>query len=89
MRLVIVGNEQQTAVYREFFAPTGIELIHLAGDAQSAKKIACLAKKTDAIVVVTSRVSHAASACHRAGEKAWYSIRDGTPRRSTFVIYSL
>lgn len=62
MRLVIVGNEQQTAVYREFFAPTGIELIHLAGDAQSAKKIACLAKKTDAIVVVTSRVSHAASA---------------------------
>ena len=62
MRLVIVGNEQQTAVYREFFAPTGIELIHLAGDAQSAKKIACLSKKTDAIVVVTSRVSHAASA---------------------------
>lgn len=62
MRLVIVGNEQQAPVYRTFFAETGIELIHLAGDAQSAKKIACLAQKTDAIVVITSRVSHAASA---------------------------
>ncbi|OIN67615.1 hypothetical protein BLD48_05210 [Exiguobacterium sp. KRL4] len=59
MRLVIVGNEQQAPVYRTFFAETGIELIHLAGDAQSAKKIASLAKKTD---VITSRVSHAASA---------------------------
>ncbi len=62
MRLVIVGNEQQAPVYRTFFEKTGIELIHLSGDAQSAKKIASLAKKTDAIVVVTSRVSHAASA---------------------------
>lgn len=62
MRLVIVGNEQQAPVYRTFFAETGIELIHLSGDAQSAKKIAGLAKKTDAIVVITSRVSHAASA---------------------------
>ena len=62
MRLVIVGNEQQAPVYRTFFEKTGIELIHLSGDAQSAKKIAGLAKKTDAIVVVTSRVSHAASA---------------------------
>lgn len=62
MRLVIVGNEQQAPVYRTFFEKTGIELIHLSGDAQSAKKITSLAKKTDAIVVVTSRVSHAASA---------------------------
>lgn len=62
MRLVIVGNEQQAPVYRTFFEKTGIELIHLSGDAQSAKKIASLAKKTDAIVVITSRVSHAASA---------------------------
>ncbi len=62
MLLVIVGNEQQAPVYRTFFEKTGIELIHLSGDAQSAKKIASLAKKTDAIVVVTSRVSHAASA---------------------------
>ncbi|WP_214805335.1 MULTISPECIES: DUF2325 domain-containing protein [unclassified Exiguobacterium] len=62
MRLVIVGNEQQRAVYRDFFAETGVELIHLGGDAQAAKKIACLAKKTDAIVVIKSRVSHAAAA---------------------------
>ncbi|MCT4780296.1 MULTISPECIES: DUF2325 domain-containing protein [Exiguobacterium] len=73
MRLVIVGNEQQAPVYRTFFAETGIELIHLAGDAQSAKKIASLAKKTDAIVVITSRVSHAASA-HVIAQAKKYNI---------------
>jgi len=61
MRLMIVGNDKQHAVYRDFFDKTEIELQHVSGDCGHGKKVKALAPKTDAIVIIKSRVSHEAA----------------------------